>query len=531
MASLSIDYNSTIKKYPVLSIEEERELIKKWRHDETKLRELLVLHNISCAIDIGLNHSHERISSVDDSIQRAIIGLVQASKKFDFDKGVRFISYASWYAINNCKRAYSDELLGNILDKRSTSLDAPILSHTPKGEGEEEISRLDRIMSLLPKDYIVNQMSDENIVEDCCYEDLKCLLETTIDSLTRFPYRDREMAKLYLGTKTDGSRVTYRDIGEKYKIAHNRVRVIIVSIYKKVREVLSEYYWAEEDIKQMVEKYEENLNAAKWMSPTYKEVAKIDEKLEEERQFIERAKQEKISKDDIKAKLKERMLLEQMTKLGIALPSLLSGQKTKTPPIQPSTSEPTYGGEDKKGEGDESPIAPLRDSDSTPTEKTLSPYKQRKIQLTRYQTISWRGIGTFVKGKLIPTKMTFYPNQFQERYLALKEEDKSRNKQLYKVEKNKHIKRGVATLYRLSSILQNQTTQVGEIKKKSTGESKITYDITLSAEDIGDNPLYKEPTLEEQMSEEIELLERNELEAQMMNGAHFDDVYEIQDAI
>ena len=88
-------YADVMRSYPVLSREEERDMITRWRHDEPKLRELLVLHNLRGAISLGSAYYAHVIGS-EDTIQLAVEGLIKAAEKFDLDKDVRFLSFATW---------------------------------------------------------------------------------------------------------------------------------------------------------------------------------------------------------------------------------------------------------------------------------------------------------------------------------------------------------------------------------------------------------------------------------------------------
>ena len=88
-------YADVMRSYPVLSREEERDMIARWRHDEPKLRELLVLHNLRGAISLGTTY-YANILGSEETIQLAVEGLIKAAEKFDLDKDVKFLTFAVW---------------------------------------------------------------------------------------------------------------------------------------------------------------------------------------------------------------------------------------------------------------------------------------------------------------------------------------------------------------------------------------------------------------------------------------------------
>ena len=87
-------YRKYVKMYPIQTAEQEREMIERERHDEAKCRQLLVMHNLRAALALGAKYIG-RVSGVDDGIQKAMVGLVKASKRFDLDRKTKFISFAT----------------------------------------------------------------------------------------------------------------------------------------------------------------------------------------------------------------------------------------------------------------------------------------------------------------------------------------------------------------------------------------------------------------------------------------------------
>ena len=111
-----VAYFEQIKKIPVLSEEEERELVRAFRENgDVNAAHKLVTSHLRLAAKIALTYRRYGLPMAD-VISEANIGLMQAVKKFDLDKNVRLATYAMWWikaAINDRPRKnYSITLIG-----------------------------------------------------------------------------------------------------------------------------------------------------------------------------------------------------------------------------------------------------------------------------------------------------------------------------------------------------------------------------------------------------------------------------------
>lgn len=90
-------YISEISRYPVLSREEEADLTKRWRdHEEVEAAHRLVTSNLRFVVKIATEYRGYGMR-VLDLIQEGSIGLMQAVKRFDPDRGYRLLSYAVYW--------------------------------------------------------------------------------------------------------------------------------------------------------------------------------------------------------------------------------------------------------------------------------------------------------------------------------------------------------------------------------------------------------------------------------------------------
>jgi RNA polymerase sigma-32 factor len=89
-------YLSEISQYPLLSVQQEQDLARRFRSGDYAAGHQLVTANLRFAVKVAYEYRSYGIK-VSDLIQEANIGLMKAVQKFDPDKGIRLISYAVWW--------------------------------------------------------------------------------------------------------------------------------------------------------------------------------------------------------------------------------------------------------------------------------------------------------------------------------------------------------------------------------------------------------------------------------------------------
>ncbi len=91
-------YLKQVASFPMLSHEEEQELARRLRdEDDSEAALRLVTSHLRLAVKIAMEFQRIWMRSVLDLIQEGNVGLLQAVKKFDPDKGVRFSYYAAFW--------------------------------------------------------------------------------------------------------------------------------------------------------------------------------------------------------------------------------------------------------------------------------------------------------------------------------------------------------------------------------------------------------------------------------------------------
>jgi len=104
--SITALYLREIGKYPVLTPSEENELVKKIANGDTQAKELFIQSNLRLVVSIAKRYTTENIELLD-LIQEGNLGLMKAVELFDYTKGFKFSTYATWWIKQAILRALS----------------------------------------------------------------------------------------------------------------------------------------------------------------------------------------------------------------------------------------------------------------------------------------------------------------------------------------------------------------------------------------------------------------------------------------
>ena len=100
-------YFEDISRYPVLTMEEERDLARKVRDGDEEARKKLIVSNLKLVITIAKSYSSYGVPFLD-LIEEGNLGLIKAVTRFDPEKGFRFSTYSSWWIRQAIVRAISN---------------------------------------------------------------------------------------------------------------------------------------------------------------------------------------------------------------------------------------------------------------------------------------------------------------------------------------------------------------------------------------------------------------------------------------
>ena len=250
-------YLKEIGKVPLLSAEEEKELAIRMEEGDEEAKKRLAEANLRLVVSIAKRYVGRGMLFLD-LIQEGNLGLIKAVEKFDYRKGFKFSTYATWWIRQAITRAIADQArtiripvhmvetinklvrvsrqLLQELGREPTpeKMDIPVervreiikISQEPVSLetpiGEEEDSHLG--------DFI----QDDNVpvpAEAAAFTLLKEQLDEVLGTLTE---REQKVLRLRFGLK-DGRARTLEEVGKEFNVTRERIRQIEAKALRKLR--------------------------------------------------------------------------------------------------------------------------------------------------------------------------------------------------------------------------------------------------------------------------------------------------------
>ena len=248
-------YLQQIGKIPLLSPEEELDVAKKIYESQNPMaRKVLINANLRLVVSIAKKYIGRGLSFLD-LIQEGNMGLIKATEKFDYTKGYKFSTYATWWIQQSITRAIADKariirlpihLIESINKIKKATMDLTTkLGRIPnKQEIADEmgisVSKLTSIIKSTQStisidtptgqkddsnkiiDYIVDESTiapDSMVSQESMIDDIKCMLE-------QLSQKERDVLILRFGLNNDGNKKTLDEIGSIYGVSRERIRQI-----------------------------------------------------------------------------------------------------------------------------------------------------------------------------------------------------------------------------------------------------------------------------------------------------------------
>ena len=258
-------YFSQIKAYPLLDFSEELELSRRIQQGDAAARDSLVNANLRLVVKIARPYVTKDVPFMD-LIQEGNIGLIHAAKKFDYEKNIRFSTYASWWIrqfimryLTNKRRMVrlphrKEEMLRRI--QRSYHTLSQTLMHQPSSKEIADelgftVQDVDNVLSMssgpLPLELDTGR-GDGDLKVDV-HEDYTYSPETYVfrqyyrdgarKFLSRLKNRERQILSYRYLLETDAPH-TLKEIGAKLNISPETVRQIEMRALAKIRKSADE---------------------------------------------------------------------------------------------------------------------------------------------------------------------------------------------------------------------------------------------------------------------------------------------------
>ncbi len=254
-------YLKEIGKVPLLETEKEIELSQKMLEGDEKAKELLVEANLRLVVSIAKRYMGRGMYFLD-LIQEGNLGLMKAVEKFDYTKGYKFSTYATWWIRQAITRAIADQartiripvhMVETIHKVQRAS--RQILQEKGHDASPEEISEainmpVDKVRDILKVaqepvslETPIGEEEDSHLgdfipddeapapADAVSYTLLREQLDEVLSTLTN---REKSVLKLRFGLE-DGRTRTLEEVGKEFNITRERIRQIEAKALRKLR--------------------------------------------------------------------------------------------------------------------------------------------------------------------------------------------------------------------------------------------------------------------------------------------------------
>lgn len=250
-----------IGKTPLLTMDEEISLAKKIEAGDEEAKGVLTEANLRLVVSIAKRYSG-RGMSFPDLIQEGNIGLIRAVEKFDYRKGYKFSTYATWWIRQAITRAIADqgrtiripvhmvETINRLIKTQSQLLQdlgrEPTLDEVSREMGltPDRVSEIYRIapepLSLETPigeeedSHLADFIEDQEAISPSEAASNMILREKIEESLNKLTPRERDVLKMRFGLD-DGYSRTLEEVGRHFKVTRERIRQIEAKALKKLR--------------------------------------------------------------------------------------------------------------------------------------------------------------------------------------------------------------------------------------------------------------------------------------------------------
>jgi len=254
-------YLREIGKIPLLSFEEELELAKKVLDDDEDAKQKLAESNLRLVVSIAKKYVGRGMLFLD-LIQEGNMGLIKAVEKFDYKKGYKFSTYATWWIRQAITRAIADqartiripvhmvETINKLIRTSRHLLQQLGREPTPEEISKEMEIPLEKVMEIqkIAQDPVsletpIGEEDDSHLgdfIQDedspapqdsAAYTMLKEQLEEVMNTLTP---REAKVLKLRFGLE-DGRARTLEEVGREFMVTRERIRQIEAKALRKLR--------------------------------------------------------------------------------------------------------------------------------------------------------------------------------------------------------------------------------------------------------------------------------------------------------
>lgn len=254
-------YLKEIGGYPLLTIDEEIALAKRIEEGDEEAKKCLAESNLRLVVSIAKRYVGRGLSFLD-LIQEGNLGLIKAVDKFDYTKGYKFSTYATWWIRQAITRSIADQSrtiripvhMSEVINK-TYRVSRTLLQELGREPTEQELSEamnlpIEKVREILKvsadpisldtpigeedDSHLGDFIKDDTIVgpEDAAaYSVLQDQISKLLDTLTE---REQRVLILRFGLK-DGRTRTLEEVGKEFNVTRERIRQIEAKALRKLR--------------------------------------------------------------------------------------------------------------------------------------------------------------------------------------------------------------------------------------------------------------------------------------------------------
>ena len=254
-------YLKEIGKVPLLSAEEEIELAKRMELGDQEAKNRLAEANLRLVVSIAKRYVGRGMLFLD-LIQEGNLGLIKAVEKFDYRKGYKFSTYATWWIRQAITRAIADqartiripvhmvETINKLIRVSRQLLQELGREPTPEEIAAEMNMPVERVREILKisqepvsletpigeeeDSHLGDFIQDDNVpvpADAAAFTLLKEQLEEVLGTLTE---REQKVLTLRFGLE-DGRARTLEEVGREFNVTRERIRQIEAKALRKLR--------------------------------------------------------------------------------------------------------------------------------------------------------------------------------------------------------------------------------------------------------------------------------------------------------